>query len=234
MAKCGRSGTRGDGKSASLYSPASLCVAPWHNSDTINAITPKHSADTFVCTCFFFSPYVRCCKEKFVTASFLEWQSAASRWESGRWSLLFCRLLPHFSTTVNCSDPHLYPTVWNIWWCCINNAVTPERFPLSPFFPVSPQRARAWWGPGGGGRTLALWSSLFMSIAWPQLQNMLTTCFTIHSRVSSQHNIFIIRLIFMCYRYIQSSLVIWTWLKDSCMFVKPTPRTCNVAVFVLS
>ncbi len=127
------------------YSPASphsaFSTAPCHHMSISSTL--KHLANTRVCTLFppdCCPPNVWCRKEKFLTASFLKWQPAASLWTLGGEAFFF----PHTTPLLNCFHLCLLSPAWSVWSCCISKAVWPERFPSPASPPPSPGIMRTW------------------------------------------------------------------------------------------
>lgn len=134
VANCGCSGTRGDGKWASLLSNILwawlflplLTKPPWPEQH-LNTHTHRGYA------CVWsrppkLLPAKRLLQEgkSFWQPRSWKWQPAASRWTPCAEASLPRPRLPPLYTTVNCFDLHLHP-VPGVWSCCIHSAFWPEH-----------------------------------------------------------------------------------------------------------
>lgn len=149
-----------------------------------NTLLQKHLVNTcrlsrlfpFTVVCHMFSV----ARKSFWQLFFLEWQPAASCC-LGEVRFFPPSFFPPLHS-VNCFDPYLHPAT-SVKLLVVATLITQSD--RSAFPHVSSYRTRAWCETGGGGRTLAFWSSLSACGACPLQQNTLTAWFTTYRGVST-------------------------------------------------
>ncbi len=169
MAKCGRSSTRGDGKSL-LHRILSVFCCTAARPASLSCTITHQTLKSHMCLYVFSQSSGRQTSAAVDRESF--WQLLSEMTarrislDSWWWIIFALPVFPHHRELL---WPPPCPPCEIAWSCCINIAVLPERFP-----PASPHRARASWEPGGGGRTLPLWSSHSAPGACARRRNTLT------------------------------------------------------------